>query len=646
MSEPADKDLYKYVVKLADKKFESKSGIYRSSWIVREYKKRGGKYIGNKPKNSGLKRWYKEKWVDLNRPIKDKSGKIIDYEKCGRTDTISLSKYPVCRPSKRINKKTPKTYTELNKKSISKAKKEKSKVKGSKNIQFGGNYENDNDSTPLQLNDEIELFNGSVFRVVKSLGEGAFKTALLAEEVSKPENKVVIFEQFVDLNSDNLERQLYLIANFKKEIKILKEILKQNNGVCPENIICPIFTQEPKLKNGKIRHGYIITNYFSGEDLFTFLFEGEKKNLDNSYLDNFQDINPRSIKLIKTIAEVFSKLHNELKFAHLDIKPENIMIDKGDNVSIIDIGHSCNVTNIDCYPGGTESYIAPEIYKINEKITDFELVKKADIWSLGCVFYDIIFQQDKTIGDLIDYKNPSTIDNTVKSILKKINTYQKPILNDLLESVLIPMLKQENTQRPTITEVVSKLDTLYKKMLSDVTDNTVTLEKQSDVMDLSELIKKIDNLSVLTGTFEEFDQTGGKKQFYGKKSSVNVRIPKNVKKWAQYAFYLKKSGFQGALETGWKRAKQLANNDFIPIEDLRYMRNWYARHIYTSYPGFKQWIDAGKPMDESWHNKRAIQSWVTWGGNPGFKWINSDKVINLLNNHFDKNYQKIKSKDF
>lgn len=353
---------------------------------------------------------------------------------------------------------------------------------------------------------------------------------------------------------------------------------------------------------------------------------------------------------MKSIAEVFSTLHNELKFAHLDIKPENIMIDKGDVVSIIDIGHSCNVTKIDCYPGGTKSYIAPEIYQINEKITNFELVKKADIFSLGCVFYDIIFQQSKTIGDLISYNRPLTIDNTVKSILKKTNVEGKPILNDLFEGILIPMLKAKSTARPTITEVVEKLDKLYDKMLSDVTNDNVTLEKETGVMDLSELIKKIDNLSVLTNeyddTVEDFEQTGGKKQFYGKKSSVNVKIPKNVKKWAQYAFYLKKLGFQGALETGWRRAKQLANNDFIPIEDLRYMRNWYARHIYTSYPGFKQWIDAGKPMDSSWHNKRAIQSWVTWGANPGFKWVNSDKVINLLNNHFDKDYKKIKSKDF
>jgi hypothetical protein len=123
-----------------------------------------------------------------------------------------------------------------------------------------------------------------------------------------------------------------------------------------------------------------------------------------------------------------------------------------------------------------------------------------------------------------------------------------------------------------------------------------------------------------------------------------VDVPKNVKKWAQYAFKLKKIGFKGAIETGWKRAHQLSTKDKIPIEDLRYMRNWYARHIFTSYPTFKQWIKAGKPKTSDWYNKRGIQAWITWGANAGFKWVNSDKVINMLNKHFNKNYKKIKTK--
>ena len=154
-SDPKDKKLYNYVKQLANKKFLSKTGVYKSSWIVREYKKRGGKYSGKKStkkrsKLSGLKRWYKEKWVDLNRPIKNSKGKIVNYKSCGRKSARkSNGKYPLCRPSKRINYKTPKTYRQISKKSIKKAKKEKSKKRNYGNIKFGGSNSSNSSSSSL-----------------------------------------------------------------------------------------------------------------------------------------------------------------------------------------------------------------------------------------------------------------------------------------------------------------------------------------------------------------------------------------------------------------------------------------------------------------------------------------------------------------
>lgn len=155
IAKPIDIKLYNYVKKLADKKFQSKTGIYKSSWIVREYKKRGGKYSSNKKSRKliGLRRWYKEKWVDLNRPIKS-NDKIIGYEECGRTsEEMNKVDYPLCRPTLRITKETPKTYTEISEKSIKKAKKEKKKVKGSKNIQFGGKVSHEVQTEHKESND-------------------------------------------------------------------------------------------------------------------------------------------------------------------------------------------------------------------------------------------------------------------------------------------------------------------------------------------------------------------------------------------------------------------------------------------------------------------------------------------------------------
>ena len=136
MPEPLNQKLYSHVKSLANKKFKSPSGIYRSSWIVKEYKKRGGKYSGSKSKSSGLKRWFRENWVDLNRPIKNSKGKITGYHKCGRKSIKSKGLYPLCRPSKHINSGSPKTYKQLSKHSIEHAKKLKQIYKHTKNIVF------------------------------------------------------------------------------------------------------------------------------------------------------------------------------------------------------------------------------------------------------------------------------------------------------------------------------------------------------------------------------------------------------------------------------------------------------------------------------------------------------------------------------
>jgi hypothetical protein len=91
---------------------------------------------------------------------------------------------------------------------------------------------------------------------------------------------------------------------------------------------------------------------------------------------------------------------------------------------------------------------------------------------------------------------------------------------------------------------------------------------------------------------------------------------------ARNAFKLKKMGFRGGLQTGWKRARQLATRDTVSIQDIKYMRAWFARHVYTSYPTFKAWKNAGRPKDKKWHRRQGIIAWLIWGGDSAFRWIN------------------------
>lgn len=124
MPHPVNGALYAKVKAEADAKFLAPTSAYKSAWIVAEYKKRGGIYKeDNKPRK--LKRWFREKWVDLERPRANGKG----YEQCGRPNASTRGTYPVCRPLRRINADTPLTVSEIDKKKLPQIEREKQRMK-------------------------------------------------------------------------------------------------------------------------------------------------------------------------------------------------------------------------------------------------------------------------------------------------------------------------------------------------------------------------------------------------------------------------------------------------------------------------------------------------------------------------------------
>jgi hypothetical protein len=108
-----NKDLYQKIKNKISKDVNKKGrrwGAYDSGRLVKEYKEKGGKYTGSNKniKKSNLSRWYKEKWIDACAWPKKKS--------CGRVK--SKEKIAYCRPSIKVDSKTPKLIQELSKKEI------------------------------------------------------------------------------------------------------------------------------------------------------------------------------------------------------------------------------------------------------------------------------------------------------------------------------------------------------------------------------------------------------------------------------------------------------------------------------------------------------------------------------------------------
>ena len=93
---------------------------------------------------------------------------------------------------------------------------------------------------------------------------------------------------------------------------------------------------------------------------------------------------PDARKYMKELLGAVCHMHAQ-GIVHRDIKPQNIMLDKNDELKIIDFGLSQMVDPSKCngkmlQVAGTPYYMAPEV------ITgDYD--SKCDTWSLGCILY-------------------------------------------------------------------------------------------------------------------------------------------------------------------------------------------------------------------------------------------------------------------
>lgn len=210
------------------------------------------------------------------------------------------------------------------------------------------------------------------YKILKYLSYGAFKHVYIAED-KHDKKKVIIAE-----NKSQHYTQLKEVHVFRR---LKRELTKNNKLICNPRIICPIAI----IEDGK----YILTNYFDGTDLFELI---------DKYIKKRQFI---PLKMVQTImlncAKALSELHSELHFIHLDIKPENIMInnDTGE-IGLIDLGEGCFDDELEKCTlhkyKSTIGYISPEImfdWKYIEN--DPKILRASDVYSLGCVFYELLY---------------------------------------------------------------------------------------------------------------------------------------------------------------------------------------------------------------------------------------------------------------
>ena len=178
---------------------------------------------------------------------------------------------------------------------------------------------------------------------------------------------------------------------------------------------------------------------------------------------------PQAVDLLIKVAEAVHEAHRQ-GLVHRDLKPGNILIDDRGEPRVVDFGlavHETAQAQMQGEVAGTPAFMSPEQFRGEVHRLD----GRADIWSLGCVLYQLLTGRRPFNGDLNQLydevlnkapKPPRQIDDRIprelesicfKCLSKSVDdryTTAKDLADDLrCSSVLAPAA-------PTVTELPSR----------------------------------------------------------------------------------------------------------------------------------------------------------------------------------------------
>ena len=241
----------------------------------------------------------------------------------------------------------------------------------------------------------------SYYEIGKIIGKGAYAVVKICKNKITQEKFAMKIYEKKNLN-DSIKKKCVA-----KEIEILKKLNHPNIAKLYDTII----TEKYILLIQELVNGISLREYY------------------NTEIRNQKIISEKKLKLLtiifKQIFSAFDYIHKK-NIAHRDIKLENILLTKNNEIKIIDFGFGMyNPRNhLQKFFCGTPNYMAPEI--IMKKEYDGQM---ADVWSLGVLIYKLFCadfpfkgKNEKELYKQIirgKYKIKEYVPDYVKSIIEK-----------------------------------------------------------------------------------------------------------------------------------------------------------------------------------------------------------------------------------
>ena len=219
----------------------------------------------------------------------------------------------------------------------------------------------------------------------------------------------------------------------EKEIKILKNVLELNNNKLPKFICCF------KLS----LNDTICYDFIEGHDLFEYLYR----------LSEFHN---NEILIMETVLQILDGLQSLLllNLVHLDVKPENIIVQSINpiKITIIDLSFCRNYEY-----GKTTALLGTIGYVSPEMLFHKKIYHNTDIWSIGIIIF--LLYTNKFMFNIEDnvYKLNISEENITKEIIN-LNLYNVPKkMKEIIERCLV----YKTNYRISVVGLIKLINKLY-----------------------------------------------------------------------------------------------------------------------------------------------------------------------------------------